>query len=213
MKGKTMKLKLNKDGSAVVKDGKPVYVHANGREEAFDAPASWKLALGEHFKNSPVMAGLKLPADVAASFFGDSFRIEAGKLVAVDKHGIQLYSPTRHGEAANFDEAFAQLVDRYEKKGMIQREDGTPAAAAPSGQQRTGSTITRAQFDALPPASRGKFMRDGGRIGDVASGGAPARTTAQTAPAGSITRSQFDALGPQDRALHFKKGGTVVDPA
>lgn len=41
-----MKLKLNKDGSAVVKDGKPVYVHANGREEAFDAPAAWKLALG-----------------------------------------------------------------------------------------------------------------------------------------------------------------------
>jgi len=133
-----MKLKLNKDGSAVVKDGKPVYVHSNGREEAFDAPAAWKLALGAHFEASPVMAGLKLPADVAASFFGDSFRLEGGKLVAVDNLGIQIYSPKRHGEAADFNEAFAHLVDRYEKKGMIQREGGAPGAGAAPGQQPTG---------------------------------------------------------------------------
>ena len=208
-----MKLKLNKDGSAVVKDGKPVYVHSNGREEAFDAPAAWKLALGAHFEASPVMAGLKLPADVAASFFGDSFRLEGGKLVAVDNLGIQIYSPKRHGEAADFNEAFAHLVDRYEKKGMIQREGGAPgsgAAAAP-GQQPTGSTITRVQFDALPPASRAKFMSEGGRIGE-SSTPAPAKVPTPTTGAKAVmTRAQFDQTPHLARATFIKSGGTVSD--
>lgn len=205
-----MKLKLTKDGHAVVRDGKPVYVHTDGREEAFDAPVAWRLALGEHFKNSPVMAGLKLPADVAASFFGDSFRIEGGKLMAVDKHGIQLYSPTRHGEAADFNEAFAQLVDGYEKKGLIQREPSTAAPGPTQGQQDgVGTFITRDQFDSLPPASRAKYMAGGGRIADTASAAKPA--AAAPPQPGSITRAAFDALGPQDRALHFKAGGKVAD--
>jgi hypothetical protein len=201
----TMKLKLNKDGSAVVRNGMPVYVHANGREEEFDAPAAWKLALGKHFETSPVMAGLKLPPDVAASFFGDSFRIAAGKLVAVDKHGIQLYSPTRHGEAADFNEAFAQLVDRYESKGMIQREDG----AAKPGQHSQGTAITRAQFDALPQDGRAKFVREGGRI---AEGAAPAPAAVQrTGDGKAVSRAQFDAMGPMERAGHVKAGGLVTD--
>lgn len=207
-----MKLKLNKDGSAVVKDGKPVYVHSNGREEAFDAPAAWKLALGAHFEVSPVMAGLKLPTDVAASFFGDSFRIEGGKLVAVDKLGIQIYSPTRHGEAADFNEAFAHLVDRYESKGMIQREGGTPGPtpAAP-GHQPTGSTITRVQFDALPPASRAKFMSEGGRIGE-SSTPAPGKAPTPTVGAKAVmTRAQFDQTPHLARATFIKSGGTVSD--
>ncbi len=208
-----MKLKLNKDGSAVVKDGKPVYVHSNGREEAFDAPAAWKLALGEHFKNSPVMAGLKLPHDVAASFFGDAFRLDGGKLVAVDKHGIQMYSPTRHGEAANFDEAFAQLVDRYESKGMIQREPGAggaPGVAPPAGQQRNGTAITRAQFDSLPQQSRAKFLGDGGRIAEGTA--APASPAAPVAPSRKeITRATFDQMPQMERHAFFKAGGKVGD--
>lgn len=209
-KGNTMKLKLNKDGSAVVKDGKPVYVHANGREEAFDGPGAMKILMSKHFETSPVMASLKLPPDVAASFFGDSFRIEGGKLVAVDKHGIQMYSPTRHGEAADFNEAFAQLVDGYEKKGMILKEPGTPAPSAAPGQQGKGGTITRAAFDAMPPATRARYITGGGRISDANGAAAPA---AAPPPSGSITRAAFDAMGPQDRALHFKNGGRVVDPA
>lgn len=206
-----MKLKLNKDRSAVVRNGMPVYVHANGREEAFDAPAAWKLALGKHFETSPVMAGLKLPADVAASFFGDSFRIEAGKLVAVDKLGIQLYSPTRHGESATFDEAFAQLVDRYEGKGMIVREGGAPAAsgaggAAPAGQPGAGGSVTRQQFDAMNPQQRAQHVRSGGKVTDGP--GAPA-PVAPNAGAKVITRAQLEQMPHIDRAAYFKTGGKV----
>lgn len=35
-----MKLKLDANGNVVVQDGKPVYVHDDGREVAFDAPAT-----------------------------------------------------------------------------------------------------------------------------------------------------------------------------
>lgn len=205
-----MKLKLNKDGSAVVRNGMPVYVHANGREEAFDAPAAWKLALGKHFETSPVMAGLKIPHDLAAAAFSDAFRIEGGKLVAVDKHGITMYSPTRHGEAADFSEAFAQLVDRYENKGMIQREtDAAPAnSTASAGQQFTGKTIARSQFDALPPLDRAQFFKDGGRIGDAAIGSAPA-PAALSPGAKVVTRAQFEQMPHIERPGFFKAGGKV----
>lgn len=36
----TMKLKLDAEGHAVLSDGKPVYVHDDGKEVAFDAPAT-----------------------------------------------------------------------------------------------------------------------------------------------------------------------------
>lgn len=35
-----MKLKLDENGNAVLQDGKPVYVHDDGKEVAFDAPAT-----------------------------------------------------------------------------------------------------------------------------------------------------------------------------
>lgn len=209
-----MKLKLNKDGSAVVKDGKPVYVHANGREEAFDAPAAWKLVLGKHFETSPTMAGLKIPHDLAAAAFSDAFRIEGGKLVAVDQHGMPLYSPTRHGEVANFDEAFGKLVDGYPNKAMIQREGGAPAGPGPdaaggavqAGQPGTGGAVSRKQFDAMNPQERAQHVRSGGAVTDGTSKPAPA---APAPGAKVVTRVQFEQMPPTDRAAYCKSGGTI----
>lgn len=206
-----MKLKLNKDGSAVVRDGKPVYVHANGLEEAFDAPAAWKLALGKHFETSPTMAGLKIPHDLAAAAFSDAFRIEGGKLVAVDQHGMPLYSPTRHGEVANFDEAFGKLVDGYPNKAMIQREGGAPAApgaggAVQAGQPGTSGAVSRQQFDAMNPQERMNHIKAGGTVADGASTPAPA-TPAQGAKV--LTRVQFDQMPHTDRAAYCKSGGII----
>jgi hypothetical protein len=206
-----MKLKLNQNGTAVVKDGKPVYVHANGREEAFDAPAAWALALGKHFETSPVMAGLTIPHEIAASAFSDAFRIEGGKLVAVDKHGITMYSPTRYGEHADFNEAFAQLVNAYPNKAMIQREGGAPAApgaggGAPTGQSRSGGAVTRQQFDAMNPQQRAQHVRSGGKVTDGPGAPAPA---APNAGAKVISRAQLEQMPPPDRAAYFKSGGKI----
>ena len=35
-----MKLKLDEQGHVVLQDGKPVYIHDDGKEVAFDAPAT-----------------------------------------------------------------------------------------------------------------------------------------------------------------------------
>lgn len=210
-----MKLKLNQNGTAVVRNGMPVYVHADGREEEFDAPAAMKLAIGKHFETSKVAGGLKIPHEIAAAAFGDSFRIENGQLVAYSGEA-KMYSHSRHGEHANFDEALAQLIERYPNKAMILGEPGAATAkgAAPAGQQRTGSTITRSQFDALPPTSRAQFLKDGGRVGDAASGSAPAPAPApasQPAAGKTITRAQFDSTNPLQLAVFFKSGGKLVD--
>jgi hypothetical protein len=203
-----VKLKLNKDGSAVVKDGMPVYIHSNGREEAFDGPAAMKLAVGGHFQMSKTAAGLKIPPDLAAAFFGDSFRIEGGKLVGYTGDA-PMYSHTRHGQAADFDEALGQLIDRYPNKAMILREGGAPAPGQPKQHEQPAPTVTRAQFDSMPPATRAKFMSEGGRIGDTAGVSAPTPAPAQHG--GTINRAQFDALGPRERAQHFSGGGKITD--
>jgi hypothetical protein len=204
-----MKLKLTKDGHAVVRDGKPVYVHGNGREEAFDAPTAMKMLVGEHFKTSPVAGGLKIPSDVAASFFGDSFRIEQGQLVAYDKGDIPMFSRTRHGEVATFEEALSSLIDSYPNKDMIIRKDG--GDTAPGMQARNGITVTRAQFDSMPQDTRGRFLNEGGRIDEAGGTGAQAAARHDSSGTNVINRASFDAMPPRDRAMHFKNGGRIVD--
>lgn len=202
-----MKMKLDPQGNAVLHNGMPVYVHANGREEAFDAPAAWKLALGAHFQHSPVMAGLKIPHDLAAAAFSDAFRIEGGKLVAVDKHGITMYSPTRYGESADFNEAFTQLINAYPGKAMIQRDGGAPpAGGAAAGQAPGTGAIGRAQFDAMGPQERMNYIKAGGKVVDGAGAAAPI-TTAPGAKV--ITRAQFEQMPHMERPGFFKAGGKV----
>lgn len=205
-----MKLKLNEHGFAVVRDGKPVYTHADGREEAFCAPTAMKMLLNRHFETSAVAGGLKIPADIAATAFGDAFRInERGQLVAFDKGDIPIYSQTRHGEVANFEEALTQLIDRYPSKDLIQRKDGAPEPGQPAD---PGRTISRLEFDVLPHESRARFLKEGGTIGESAN---PSQSEVRTATPPSngktVTRSQFDVMQPIARFEHCRTGGKVVD--
>jgi hypothetical protein len=209
-----MKLKLTKDGHAIVKDGRPIYIRDDGTEQGIDGAAAMKLALNKHFETSPVMASLKIPHDIVAATFGGAFRIEGGKLVAVDKDGIQMYSSTNHGAVATFDEALAQLVDRYQHKAMIQREAGaqTPTPTPTTGQQsHTATSISRLQFDALPQDSRAKFLKEGGRIGDATNSPAHAAPPAPSDGAKVMTRAVFDVTPPVQVAAFFKAGGKIVD--
>jgi hypothetical protein len=159
-----MKLKLNKDGSAVVRNGAPVYVMHDGSEREIDGAAAMKLAIGKHFESSPVMAKLNIPAGMAAAFFGDSFQMKGGRLVAVDKTGLEMYSKTRPGELANFDEAFDDLVAAYPSNSKILRDPATPGTSGQGG--AGGKTMSRAQFDQLTPAGRFAAVKDGAVITD-----------------------------------------------
>lgn len=242
-----MKLKLDANGNVVLQDGKPVYVHDDGKEVAFDAvatvatisrlngeakshreraeaaetklkdftgiedPAAAIKALqtvknlddkklvdagevekvkaeaikaveekyaptvkrvgeleqqlhgeviGGAFTRSKVIADkFAIPADLVQARFGTHFKMDGGKMVAVDAQGNKIFSRARPGELADFDEALEVLVDQYPYKANILKGAQASGGGASGGQGGQGGgkrTLTRAQFDALPAADKAK---------------------------------------------------------
>lgn len=216
-----MKLKVDENGNAVLLDGKPVYVHENGTEVAFDAPgtvatitrlnseakdnrvradtaekalkgfegitdvaaarnaldivskldqkklvdageidtvrneiskafqaqldeANGKVQtfeqqlyvekIGGSFARSKMIAEkLAVPGDMVQATFGKAFKIEEGKVVAYDANGNKIFSQSRPGELADFDEALEALVDAYPHKDHILKPTGAQGSGAPNG--------------------------------------------------------------------------------
>lgn len=216
-----MKLKLDESGHAVLQDGKPVYVHDDGKEVAFDAagtvatisrlngeakghreraeaaekslktfegitdPAAAVKALetvanldakklvdageiekvkseiskafqaqldqanssaktleqqlyaekiGGSFARSKLIADkLAIPSDMVQARFGQAFKIEEGKVVAYDANGNKVFSRTRPGELADFDEALESLIEQYPHKDHILKSSGASGGGAAGG--------------------------------------------------------------------------------
>lgn len=216
-----MKLKLDDQGHVVLQDGKPVYVHDDGKEVAFDAAstvatiarlnaeakshreraeAAEKTAkafegiedaaaarkalelvanldakklvdagevekvkaeiakgyqaqldeatgkaqtleqqlyaekIGGSFARSKVIAEkLAVPADMVQATFGKAFKIEDSKVVAYDANGSKLYSRSRPGELADFDEALESLIEQYPHKDHILKSSGANGGGAQNG--------------------------------------------------------------------------------
>lgn len=121
--------------------------------------------IGGAFARSKFIADkVAVPADLLQASFGKHFSIENGKVVAKDASGNQLFSRTKHGEPAEFEEALEMLVDAYPYKASILKGSGASGGGAGSGGSGQGGggrkTITRAQFDALDPAAKAATARD-----------------------------------------------------
>lgn len=104
-----------------------------------------------------------IPSDMFQAAFGSAFSIDKdGKLVAKDKTGNEIYSPTRAGERADFDEALQVLVNQYPGKDHILKGTGAAGGGAQGGGRGQGGkpTITRAQFEALPIGDRQKALSE-----------------------------------------------------
>lgn len=255
-KATTMKLKLDDAGHAVLQDGKPVYVHDDGKEVAFDAaaavakigllngeaqghreakekaekalkafegiedPAVARKAIetlsnldqkklvdaGEVQKvkdeaikavraeYEPVIAerdALKghldkeirggafarskfaeekvaVPRHMLERTYGDNFKIEDGKLVPYDAAGSKLYSRTKPGEVADFEEALELLISADPYRDSILKGTGAKGSGAEGGGGGGSGTKTmpRSQFDALPQADRAAKIKDGFTLTD-----------------------------------------------
>lgn len=259
-----MKLKLDDKGNAVLVNGLPVYVHADGREIPFDAPAAMtriseiqeeaknhrvakeaaetklvaykditdpaaavaaltlvkniddkklmdagkveeikravatayeeklKVAsteaaqraqeleaknktletqlhaevIGGSFARSKFIAEkVAIPADLLQAKFGNHFTVNAaGKLVAKDAVGNQIFSQIKPGGEPDFDEAIEIIVSGYANKASILKGTGSQGGGAGNGGGGTGAggkkTMTRAAFEALPPANRAAALKD-----------------------------------------------------
>lgn len=253
-----MKLKLDDKGYAVLQDGKPVYVHDDGKEVAFDAAATvatisrlngeakshreraeaaegllkpfkeaglsdaaaaakaleivknlddkklvdagqvekiksetvkameakyepivqqvktleaqlYSEKIGGAFSRSKfITEKVAVPADMIQATFGSAFKIEDGKVVAYDKTGNKVFSRSRPGELADFDEALETLIDGYAYKAHILKGSGASGGGAqPSNSNGGGkNTMTRAAWDAASPSDRMAFSKGGGKVVD-----------------------------------------------
>jgi hypothetical protein len=126
--------------------------------------------IGGSFARSKFIAeNLAIPQDLVQAKFGNSFKVEDGKLVAVDASGNQIYSRARPGEAADFDEALGILVEGYANRDHILKSSGASGSGASASASRTSGnskSITRAEFEALPPAAKSAHARAGNGIID-----------------------------------------------
>lgn len=114
--------------------------------------------IGGRFSRSKfITEKVAVPADFIEAKFGANFSIVDGKVVAKDSSGNQIFSKSRPGEVADFDEALEFLVDAYPHKDSILKgtgSSGSGSAGGGGGGGAGGKKITRADFDALPPAQR-----------------------------------------------------------
>jgi len=119
--------------------------------------------VGGSFASSKFIAEkLAIPADIAQKVFGDRFKVDGGKLVPMDANGNPMFSATNHGNHADFEEALSVMVSQYANKDMILRGSGASGGGAKqSGGDAGGKkSYTRAQFDAMDPATQRSAAMD-----------------------------------------------------
>lgn len=127
--------------------------------------------IGGRFARSKLIADkLAVPADIVQARFGDSFRIEDGKVVAFDADGNKLYSRANPGAVADFDEALELIIDRYPYKDHLLKASGASGSGAQGGGSGNGAggkkQWTRDQFDSASQGERMAFAKEGGKVVD-----------------------------------------------
>lgn len=252
-----MKLKLDDAGHAVLQDGKPVYVHDDGKESPFDAAATvqtitrlnsearshreraeaaekalkpfegitdpvaamkaletvsnldhkklvdagevekvkaeiskafetklteasgkvqtleqqlYSEKIGGNFLRSKLIAEkLAIPADLVQAKFGQAFKVENGQIVAYDHTGNKIFSRSRPGELADFDESLEALIENYPHKDSILKGSGASGSGASNNSNAGASgskTLNKTVFDNMSPSEKMKFSIDGGKVTD-----------------------------------------------
>ncbi|RUR38544.1 DUF6651 domain-containing protein [Vreelandella populi] len=105
-----------------------------------------KELIGGGFANSKfVNDKIAVPSDMVQATFGKNFKVEDGKRVAYGNDGQPIYSKTRMGELADFDEALEILVDNYPHKDSILKASDANGGGAPNN------------GGGRPPANKGNF--------------------------------------------------------
>ena len=108
------------------------------------------------FANSKfVKDRLAIPADMVQAAFARHFQFEGGSIKPVDAHGNAIYSESNPAELASFDEALERIVGQYPNRDAIMKGTGSNGSGTgPVDQGGSRSRISRADFDALPPAQQ-----------------------------------------------------------
>jgi hypothetical protein len=120
------------------------------------------LEIGGAFSNSKFVAEkVAYPASHLRSIFGQNLEIKDGKIVAKDRSGNPIYSRSKPGELADFDEAIEHLVETDPAKDSMlkapQRQGDGKQPGAPGGPPGA-RTMSRQAFNQLDPAAQMNAM-------------------------------------------------------
>lgn len=125
--------------------------------------------IGQNFTGSKLISDkFLIPADLAQAKFGSAFKVEDGKVVGYDAAGNKIFSKSRPGELAGFDEALEILVDAYSFKDNILKGRGSGSGAGGSGPGGGGDkTMSRSEFEKMSPVDQAAKMKDGFKLVDA----------------------------------------------
>ncbi|HGK4128302.1 TPA: DUF6651 domain-containing protein, partial [Klebsiella pneumoniae] len=88
-------------------------------------------------------------------------------VVAYDGTGNKIYSRSKPGELASFDEALEFLVEQYPQKDYILKSSGNNGGGSRQSQHQAGQkTMKRDAFDSLDIAGKQNALKDGVTIVD-----------------------------------------------
>jgi len=124
---------------------------------------------GAFSRSKFVTEKVAVPHDMLQATFGQRFKVEDGRTVGYDATGNKIYSRAKPGELAEFDEAIEMMVDSYPYRDSILKGTGaTGSGARPgNGAANAGSkTMTRSEFDRLPPQQRPAALKSGVTVVD-----------------------------------------------
>lgn len=123
---------------------------------------------GSFARSKFILEKVAVPVDMIQATFGSRFKVDNGKIVATDANGQQIFSRTRHGEPADFDEALEIMVDSYPHKASILKGSGASGGGAGGNSGNGGGggkkTLTREQFNQLDPVAKAATARDANTV-------------------------------------------------
>lgn len=106
---------------------------ANGKAQTFEQQL-YAEKIGGSFSRSKYIADkLAVPVDMVQATFGQNLKVEEGKVVAYDAQGQKIFSRSRPGELADFDEAIETLVSQYPHRDHILKSTNANGGGAPNG--------------------------------------------------------------------------------
>ncbi|HWG06004.1 MAG TPA: DUF6651 domain-containing protein [Beijerinckiaceae bacterium] len=143
---------------------KPVVEERDGLRNALHSEK-----IGNAFSRSKFIADkIAVPVDMVQAAFGNRFKIDADQIVAIGADGNKIFSRANPGNIATFDEALEIMVDAYPNKNAILKGSGANGGGGNGGGGANGDkTKTRAAFEALGPAERAQYVKDGGKVVDA----------------------------------------------
>lgn len=104
---------------ALKKTYEPQLQQLQQERDAVQQQLHGELIGGGFARSKFIQEKIAVPMDMVQNTFGKNFKIEDGKVVAYGTDGQKIYSRSRPGEPADFDEALETLVGGYQYKDSI----------------------------------------------------------------------------------------------